>query len=238
MKLLNTAPNLLRARKNVEWFDDFLWYVDVHFWTADSSDDNDVTPAVGDAEHGVLTLSATTDDNEETGVFSTKEIALFQDDCTMIFESRIQYTEGNTSAMNCAFGACDAPNIDDWLSDNGGGANTSGSGIMIYKVDGGTVWRGNVEINSVVKDVVSIQTAGGSAYQTLTAEVRAVDATNLEVNYFLNEYPLTDANGVALKSTIAYASATEMNLQLYMKLGSTTTETCLVDYTYYGCLRV
>lgn len=243
MRVLNQPNTLLHARKNVEFFDDFMWYISPHFWTSDTSDDNDVAPAVGDAEHGVLTLSATTDDNEETGIFSTNEFALFQADCTYIQEFRVQYAEAATSAMNCAFGACDAPNIDDWITDNGGAANTTGSGVMIYKLDGGTVWRANAEINGTVKDTASEITAGGSAYAILTIEGRAVDATNYEFMYFIDNGtyngPLTDATyHRPIMHTIAYASATEMNLQLYLKIGSTTTETALVDYTYYGCLRV
>jgi len=239
MKLLNRPQTLLHARRNVEFFDDFLWFISPHFWTSDTSDDNDVAPAVGDGEHGILTLSVTTDDNEETGIFSTNEIALFQADCTMIFECRLQYAEANTSAANVAVGLCDAPNVDDWITDNGGAANTTGSGVMIYKLDGGTVWRGNVEINGTARDVVGEQTAGGAAYQTLTIEVREVDGTNVEVNYFINQLPLTDSTYHKIHtSTIAVASATEMNLQLYLKAGSTTTETALVDYVYYGCLRV
>ena len=238
MKLMNPSPTLLRARNNFEIFDDFLNYVTTDLWTSDTTDDNDVAPAVGDAEHGILTLSATTDDNEETGVFSTRELALFQADCTMVFETRLQYAEAATSAANVAVGMCDAPNIDDWITDNGGALATSGSGMAIYKLDGGTVWRGNVEINGTVKDDASTQTAGSASYVRLTLEARAVDATNLEVMYFLDDLPLLLSTGRPILHTIAYASATEMNLQLYLKIGSTTTETVLVDYVYYGCTRV
>lgn len=238
-KLMNRPNTLLFARENVEFFDDFHWFVTVHGWTSDTTDDNDVAPAVGDAEHGQLTLSATTDDNEETGIFSTSEIALFQDNCTMIFETRLKYSEAATSAMNLAFGACDAPNVDDWITDNGGAMNTTGSGVAIYKLDGGTVWRANCEINSVVRDHTSIQTAGGTSWQTLTIEARDTgDGTTLDVYYFLDHLPLTDSSNNPLRSNIAVASATEMNLQLYLKAGSTTTELALFDYYYYGCLRV
>lgn len=238
MKLLQAPQVLLNARKQFEVFDDFNNYVTTDLWTSDTTDDNDTAPAVGDAEYGVLTLTAGTDDNEETGIFSTREFALFQADGGFIFEARIQFTEGNTSAVNCAFGMADAPGLDDLLSDNGGGANITNSGVLIYKIDGGTVWRCNAENNGTVRDTVSVQTAGGSSYQTLTIEGRAVDATNMEIMYFVDHAPLTDSNGVKIKHLLPYASATEMNLVAYLKIGSTTTETVLVDYIYYAAVRV
>lgn len=219
------------------FWDDFLWFISPHVWTSDTSDDNDTAPAVGDAEHGVLTLTAVTDDNEETGVYSTNQIALFQADGTFYFECRLQYTEGNTSAANIAVGLADAPTLDNLLSDNGGGFNVTNSGVLIYKIDGGTVWRCGAKNNSVTKDTVSVQTAGGSSYQTLGFEGRAVDGTNYEITYFLDGKPLTDSNNRPIKHTLAYASATEMNLVLYLKIGSTTAETVLIDYVYYGARR-
>ncbi len=239
MKLMNAPRNLLFARNNVEYFDDFEWYVDVHFWTADTSDDNDTTPAVNDAEHGQLTLTAVTDDNEETGIFSTKEIALFQAGCRMIFETRVKYAEGNTSAANVAMGLCDAPNIDDWITDNGGALNPTGSGVAIYKLDGGTVWRGQVRNNSVTRDIVSEYTAGGTVFHNLTIECAPLGDGTMDVMYFLDDKLFTESTFHRYnKPNIAYASATEMNIQLYLKIGSSTAETVLVDYMYYGCLRV
>jgi hypothetical protein len=238
MKLLNRPQTKLHARRNVEVLDDFFYYVTADFWTSDTSDDNDVAPAVGDAEHGQLTLSATTDDNEETGIFSTNEIALFQDDCMIVFDCLLKYSEAATSAMNLAVGMCNAPNVDNWITDNGGAIASTNSGTCIYKLDGGTVWRANTVNNSVTKDHTSIQTAGSTSWQRLEIVCYVPDGTNMEVHYFLDGLPLTDSNNKQIVSELGFASATEMNLQLYLKAGSTTTELALFDAVYYGCLRV
>lgn len=239
MRLLNTMQNLLNIRRNVEVYDDFHWYISPHMWTNLSADGGVTAFAQGDSEHGRLQGATGATDNNEIMCRSTNEIALFQADCTIIFESRIQYTEANTDDANIAIGLADAAAAN-LLSDDGGGDNINDSGVLIFKIDGGTVWRAACEIAGAnVTEDASVQTAGGANYQTLTIEGRAVDGTNYEFTYFLDQAALTLSTNRPIKHTIAYASATEMRLVAgYAKAGSANSETLNLDYVYYAALRV
>lgn len=194
--------------------------------------------AQSDAHGGVISGSTGATDNNEIMVRSTNEVFKFQADAPFYFEVCLQYTEANTDDANVAVGLADAAGAN-LLVDDGGGAGINSSGVLIYKVDGGTVWRCNSENNAVVTDTVSIQTAGGSSYQRLGISGLAVDGTNYEIEFSLDGKPLTDSNNKAIKHTLAYASATEMRLVVaYVKAGSANSETVLVDYVHFNGKRV
>lgn len=194
--------------------------------------------AQSDAEFGVIQGATGATDNNEVMARSTNEVALFQTDSAMIFESRVQFTEVNTDDANVAVGLADAAAAN-LLSDDGGGDNINSSGALIFKVDGETVWRCACENNGTIRETQSVQTAGGASYQTLRIEVRAVDGTNLEICYFLDGKPLTDSNNRPIKHTLAYASATEMRLVAgYLKAGGANSETLNVDYCFFQQGRI
>ena len=239
MRLLNFPRNLLDARQNFEVFDDFSNYGSAEAnWTNLAADGGVTAFAESDAEHGRIQGQTAATNNNEIMARSTNEVALFQADGAMIFESRIQYSEANTDDANVAVGMGDAAGAN-VLLDDGAGVGSFNSAALIYKVDGGTVWRCGCINNGTTKDTVSVQTAGGSSYQTLTIEVRDIDGTNIEVTYFLDQKPLTDSNNKAIKHTLAFASATEMRLIAgYIKAGSANNETLNIDYTYFRGLRV
>ncbi|HYE19099.1 MAG TPA: hypothetical protein VEA69_11680 [Tepidisphaeraceae bacterium] len=218
--------------------DDFDWYISPHLWTNLASDAGVTAPAQSDAEYGVVTMLTGTTDNNEVMVRSTNEVALFQADYGFVYESRVQFTEAATSAANVAVGLANAAGAN-LLSDDGGGDNINSSGVLIFKVDGETTWRCACENNGTVKETASVQTAGGSSYQTLRIVGKAVDATNMEFTYFLDGLPLTDSNNRPIKHTLAYASATEMRVVAgYLKCGSTTEETLNLDYCAFASTRV
>jgi len=194
--------------------------------------------AQSDAEHGVIQGATPATDNIDVMVRSTNEVALFQADCTMVFESRIQFTEINVDDANVAVGLADAAGAN-LLSNDGGGDNINSSGALIFKVDGETVWRCACEINGTIKETQSVQTAGGASYQNLRIEVRAVDGTNVEICYFLDGKALTDSNNLPIKHTIAYASATEMRVVAgYLKAGGANIETLNIDSVFFQAGRV
>ena len=74
------------------------------------------------------------------------------------------------------------------------------------------------------------KTAGGSLYQVLTIEFRPITATAADVVYFV------DGTQVA-KDSFTYTGATEMQLLLGVKNGSTSLETLNVDYAACFQLR-
>lgn len=237
-RLLQWPKVLLDARLNFEVFDDFGHYNSGDFWTNLAADGGVTGFAEGDAEYGRIQGATGATDNNEIMCRSTNEVALFQADGTFIFEVRLQLTEALTDDSNVAIGLADAAAAN-LLSDDGAGDNINSSGVLIYKIDGGTIWRVASENNAVVNDDASIQTALGASYQTLTIEGRDVDGTNYEFTYFLDHKPLTDSRNRPLKHTLAFASATEMRLVAgYVKAGSANTETLNLDYCYYRSMRI
>ena len=236
MQLLQRSPALLKARLDFELFDDFLWYISPHLWTSLVADTGSTCAIDADGVGGIVQLGTDTTDNDETCLASTNELALFAADKPFYAECRLQYTELTGNAANVAFGFADALGADQ-ITDNGGAAAINSSGALIYKLDGGTVWRCNSENNAVATDTVGIQTAGGASYQTLAIEVVPVDATNVEITYFVDTRPITDSRNRPIKHTVAYASATEMDFGVYMKTGTTEALTVNVDYIYFARRR-
>lgn len=233
--------SMARARRQIEFEDEFGSYTSGQFWTSLASDGGVTAPVGVDAEWGRVSMATAATDNNEVMVRSTNEIALFQADGSFMFQSLIQFTESNTDDANVAVGMANAAGAD-LLSDNGGGDNINSSGVLIFKVDGETVWRCASEINGTIVETQSDQTAGGASFQMLSIIGRPVDGTNYEFTYFLDDKALTTtANGITrpIRHRLAYASATEMRLVAgYIKAGSASEETLLIDYCAFTAVRV
>lgn len=238
MRLIQPPQALLDMRLNYRFWDDFDWYITPHFWTSLSADAGVTAPAQTDNEWGQVTMATGATDNNEVMVRSTNAPVLWQADATHIFEARIQYAEAATNAANVFVGLASAAGAN-LLVDDGGNVRASGSIMGIYKIDGGTVWRCNSRNGATVNDTVALQTAGGTAFQTLTVIARDVDGTNYEITYFLDGAALTDSNNKAIKHTLAFASPTACRLVAgYIKAGGATSETLLLDYCACFSLRV
>ena len=221
------------------WADDFGSYDSGHFWTNLAADGGVTGFAESDGEHGIIQGATGATDNNEVMARSTNELLLFQADGTFIFESRIQFAEAATDDANVAVGLADAAAAN-LLSDDGAGDNINSSGVLIFKIDGGTVWRCAVENNGVVSEDVSIQTAGGASYQTLTILGRQnMGTVEYEITYFLDHKPLRLSTGKAIRHSMSYASATEMRAVAgYIKAGGANSETLNIDYCAFGQRRV
>lgn len=240
MRLLPESPVLLNSRLQFEVFDDFGWYISPHFWTNLSADGGVTAFAESDAEHGVIQGQTAATDNNEIMVRSTNEVALFQENYAFLFESHIQYTEANTDDANVAVGMGNAAGAN-VLLDDGAGYGSFNSATLIYKVDGGTVWRCYSRSGTgTVLDTASIQTAGGASYQRLTIKGRTtISSTEMELTYFLDGNPLTDTNNKAISHRLILGTPTEMRLIAgYIKAGSANNETMNIGSCYYGALRV
>ena len=229
-------PETLREVRQFEVFDDFVWYISPHLWTALAADASSAVAIDADGVGGVVTISTAATDNNEAALFTTNELFLFAAGKPLIGEARIKFSDVNTDDGNVAFGFADAAGAN-LLGDDGAGDAINSSGALIFKVKNETTWRAAVEINGTVKETASTTTAGGSAYQTLRIVALPVDGTNLEVTYFCDGEPLRDSNGKAIKHTIAYASATEMDFGVYAKTGHATDLVVSVDYVFAAQLR-
>lgn len=238
MNLMQSAAlaDLFNAPGQFKIFDDFTWYVTAHNWTSLAADTN-TTVSVGDAAGGILALfTGDATDNNEVGVKSTAEVFKFAANKPLVCEARIQFTEINTSAANIAFGFADAIGAN-LLVDDGAGPKTTMSGALIFKVDGGTVWK-TISSKSTTQTIsTSTTTAGGASYQTLRIEARPVDSTTYEVTYYVDGQPLRDSNNKQIKDRLTLTSATEMQVGAYAKAGGTGQLTLNVDYIFAAQAR-
>lgn len=185
-------------------------------------------------ERGILSITQDATDNDECYFQMTKLPFKFMAGKPMYCETRLQFTEGNTSGQNIIFGFLSvAPgSMANALIDDGGGPVASASMAVIYKVDGGTVWRCRSQIGAAVgqTDSISNKTAGGSSYQTLRIEVNPYSTTNAEIIYFCDGEQLKTSAGVPIKHDLVYTNAVVMGCCFGQKTGSATAEVLLNDY--------
>lgn len=241
-KLLEIRDELLLRREH-GLFDDFYWYISPHMWTSFVADSGSGVALASTTTNtgGVLSLTPGTTDNNECAVSTTNKPFLFLNERPLLFEAAIQYAEANTSAMNAFVGFSSVLGTANMLLDDGAGPAASFSGAGIFKVDGGTVWKFVTSLGTTQTITTSQHTAGGSAYQTLRVEVRqgSSGASGLEAIPWLGTgtpsgattwQQMLDANNKPIKHAITYTSAVNMQAGVYVKEGSTSAETMLVDY--------
>ena len=235
VNLLDLHDAELKRRTFGIW-DDFFSYTDAQLWTKLTADTTP-TVTVGDAAKGILALYTDATNNNEVAVKSTKEVFLIAANKPIIGEAKVQFSEANTDDANIAFGFADAIGAN-LLVDDGAGPKTSFSGALIYKVDGGTVWK-VVSSKSTTQTIsTSTTTAGGSAYQTLRIEIMPLDSATAMVTFYVDGNVLIDSTtGKPISHTMTYTSATEMQVGVYAKAGGANAETLNVDYIYAAQLR-
>lgn len=223
-------PDELKDRRFFGSFTDFCDGLGTVSYTTTATDSG--TATVSDAAGGILAMTpsdGTVVDNDEIYVQGVKEIFKFAAGKPLIFESRLQYTEGATNIANVAVGFADAPTANT-IVDNGG-MKTTMSGAVIYKVDGSTVWKFVTSVGTTQTISTSTKTAGGSAAQVLRIEIRPISSTQVECVPYVDGVQLKDANSNLIKHYITFSGATEMAWFAGMKNGANTTvETLNLDY--------
>ncbi len=187
---------------------------------------------------GILSITQDATDNDEIYFGQTVTPFLIAAGKNCIFETRLQFTEGNTSGQNiCAgFLSTASGSLANTMIDDGGGPVATATMAMIYKIDGGTVWRCRSQIGAAVgqTDTVTNITAGQTAYQTLRIEINPISSTNADVIYSLDNgngmKQMTDSNGKVFKHNLLYTNALTMGALFGQKTGSGTAEVLLNDY--------
>lgn len=232
--LVRTPPGFDLISQVVGRMDHFTSFLSGGEWTTVATDSG--TATVGDAANGELALApsdGTVADNDEIYVKATNETLLFAANRAISFAALVKWTEGNVDDLNVAVGFMNAVAANSIL-DDGGGPKASFSGAVFYKVDGGTVWRVRSSIGTTYTDSITNITAGGSAYQLLEIEFRAIDATLGEISFMIDGQVVRDTNNYPIKHQITYTGATEMQAFAGAKNGAiTTVETLKVDAMAY-----
>lgn len=228
--------DVISHRRTFGFLDDFEWYISPHRWTSLAADAGATVAISASEECGKILLTSGAVDNNECGTATTNKPFKFAVDKPLLYETRIQYAEAATNAMNACVGFSSVMNTADMLLDNGAGPAASFSGAIIYKLDGATVWRFRTSIGATNTDTASQHTAGGAAYQVLRIEVREAGGT-MEATPWLNDAQMLDANGRPIKHSFLPTSAAAMQAGIYIKAGSGSSETLLCDYIAPFALR-
>lgn len=192
---------------------------------------------VSDGVKGILAMTpsdATEGDNDEIYLCTDREVIKFAAGKTYIMEASIQFTEANTDDANVIFGSTNAVAAD-LLVDNGAGPKATGDYVAMWKVDGGTQWYcGICSANTETPTAFTLgspkTTAGGSSYQKLTIKVICLTSTRAKATFAVDGVCIGDIDFV-------YSSATEQQLVLGVKNGTTSKETLNVDYLGFEQVR-
>jgi hypothetical protein len=209
----------------VEIFDHFVNYTADDKWSLVTTTDGSVT--LNDEKNGTvsITTAVVTADNEGAFIKSVAEVFKFEADKPIEFEAKVQFTEANADDANVLVGILDAVDADS-MQDDGAGPPASYSGVVFFKVDGGTVWNCETSVGASQETTATTVTAGGPTFQTLRFIWQPISATSATVSFFI------DGTLIATQ-THTFTGGTEMEVALGGKDGSATNEETLkVDYVH------
>lgn len=239
-RILQPSWSKQDTRRQFEYYCDFNHFTSGDMFTSIVTDGG--TVSVSDAANGLLAIDTVdSTDNDEAYVHTMNELFLFANDKPFMVECLIDYDEASTDDANIFFGIMNNISANS-LQDNGAGPKANFSGAVIYKVDGGTVWRCMSSLGTTQTDSVTTETAGGEL-QGLRIEYVPVSSTVLEVTFWLDtgngfQQMLDNSNiPVPIKHNVTYTSATEMHVGWGVKNGDTNPETLYVDYVGWCGIR-
>lgn len=210
--------------------DDFGWFISPHLWTT-FNDTNCTATITANAVGGVVALAgASNTDNDQVGISTTNAFFKFQANCDLEFVCRLAYSEANTDDANVCVGLS-SDFTTDIILDNGASPDVNHSGALIYKLDGGTVWRCHSSKGATQTDTASVTSSNtGTTYVELKIKAREQGDGNVRVDFFVDDQPLRDSNNKAISHTVAYASALAMKAGVMVKNGGSNGETVSVDF--------
>lgn len=224
-------PNALSEKNQWTLWDDFDHYVTADTWTTTASDSG--TVAVSDSSAGVVVLSpsdGTVIANDETYLKSTTEVFKVGSGAHLYGECRMKVVEAATNIAAAFFGFQNAIAANS-IVDGGLVLRTTGDCFAIYKTNGALTWKAISSVNGTQTISTAVNVLVSNTYYNLRIEVRAVDGTNVESTFFVDDQPLRDSNGKSIKHLTAFASSTEMNVGVGIKNGANTTHDKVhVDY--------
>ena len=227
MKTTASDPVAALAPLQFRVLDHFVGFADGALWTKTAADAGSSVALDADGVGGIITLTTGGTDNNEA-YLATAELFKFQAGKALEFTALVQFSEANTDDANVIVGLLDAPGANT-LVDNGAGPKASYSGVVFFKVDGGTTWQVEVSNGSTQSTYDTGITAGGSAKQKLQA-VGVAGPTSVQFSYFIDNVPVMDSTGLQrLTHTVAIASATEMAACFGIKAGGSNSEVLNVD---------
>lgn len=227
-------PQSLVEKDNLTFLDQFTHYASGDLWTNLAADVGVTAPNVGDEVGGVVTMATGATDNNEVGFATTNALFQVAVGKPLWCEGLVRFVEANVDDANVAFGFTDVFGAN-LLLDNGGGPKVTGNHFLLYKVDGGTVWRCQSRNGSQVTDSISTATAGGTTYQTLRVEIVELSTTQVDVTYSVDGVRLKDDQGRDIVHRVNIAGSLLLDfVPAYIKAGGAISETLKVNYAAPG----
>lgn len=232
VKLLDSV-DFVDQDRTIAWEENFLWYISPHLWTATLTDSGTVTALTTHGGGVALTPSdGTVADNDEAYLGWTNKNIVPTNLKPIVFQTVIQYAEGNTDDANVLIGLA-STSAANMLLDDGGGPPASYSGLCFFKVDGGLNWwveasvggtQTTVELTAVNSLDKMAHVAGGSAKQTLRIEFMPYSSAKAWVTWFIDNVPVYQLDWT-------YTSVVAVCPVFGLKNGAATTVETLNVYT-------
>lgn len=219
--------------RTLVWEENFLWYISPHLWTATLTDSGTTVALTTHGGGVALTPSdGSVTNNDENYLSWTNKNIVPTNLKPIVFQSEIQFTEGNTDDANIIVGlsSTSAANA---LLDDGGGPPASYSGMVFFKVDGGTNWNvecsvGGTQTTAELTAINSYdkiaKTAGGSSKQKLRFEFIPYSSTKAQVHFYIDNVHVYTIDWT-------YTSVVAMAPIFGIKNGADTTVETLNVYT-------
>lgn len=204
-----------------EFDDEFTWYVTAHEWTAKVVNGGGISISGSMGSGGIILIDVSdvgAEDNDESYLYETNAPWLLTANKDLWAEARVQFSENSTDDNNFIFGLVDqATSVTDILLDGGGGPLASYDGVVAFKVDGGTVWQGEVSNGASQSTDTNIGARTGGTWTRVGFHV----TSNTSVDFFVN-----GVNGGTLNSNLPDGY---MRLVVGVKQGSTTEDYGYID---------
>ncbi len=209
-------------------------------WTILEADTGSVVNEI-DAVGGQLDLVTGTVDENETYLFTVKEMFKFVNNKPCETVCRLAFAQGNTSKINVMFGFASA-GAANHLQDAGAGPLATYSGAVFFVEEGQTEWSVETSLSTTQettrltavnsRDKLSKVAAGGATtFHELRILVNPVSATKAVADFFIRQGTVGATPEVHVFSQeFTYTSATEMDVVAGVKCTSTTTEKITLDY--------
>jgi hypothetical protein len=238
MSKIGDFHDSLIKRRTIGGFEDFSYYSSGSNYTTTKS--SSFTVAAGNSTGGICIITGDTSANDYGYVGTTNKILSITNNYPIYIETMLQYTEQNTNAANVMFGVSSAA-----LTSNGMQATSTGeppsswSGAVIYKVNGGTMWKTKSSVGSTSPGASQSNTVAGTssatAQQWLGISIEPVSATIAEVTYYVDGQQLYVANQITpIKDQLTYTGAAQMAVFVgLMQTSTVNAEILNVDYVAY-----
>jgi len=227
------ADSPLVKASTIEFWNDFLEYDDSKAWAA--AEDAAGKDTLGDAAGGILTIAPDTTEENATCVSSIAEVFKAAAGKPIRFKARISGSEAGTDGdeNNIAVGLSDVVTVD-MLQDAGAGPAATFDGVLIYKVDGASVFAATASNAAVPSDDADIGAFVKDTMYEVEFLIDPNDGTTAAVNAWVDK-----VLGTATALTLTLAGLEEMHIALFCKVGNddVNAENLKVDYVLVRAVR-